>query len=86
MFEIKQLTCLQSDSTSHHLLDIQVHQDISNDTDFNLDNDHPSDRGNFKSILSSDLKTILAKHGSCQPKGPMIVNVKSFNVELYYRR
>ena len=74
----------QSDTTSHHQLDVQ--QDLSNPIDFNLEIDHPSDRGNFKINLSSDLKTILAKHGSCQPKGPVVVNGKKFHVEFYYRR
>ena len=57
---------------------ISVQQDLSNAIDFNLEIDHPSDRGNFKINFSSDLKTILAKHGSCQPKCPVVVNGKNF--------
>ena len=48
-------------------------------------NDYPSDKGHFTGeCLNENVKHLLVKHGTCQPKGSFSINGKDFRIDPYY--
>ena len=49
----------------------------NNASSFNLENDYPSDKGHFTGeCLNENVKHLLVKHGTCQPKASFSINGK----------
>ena len=57
---------------------------ISSINDFDLNNDNPPDKAHFTGVINDTTRTLLAKQGACQPKAPIKLNDKDFDVDAYY--